>query len=311
MKHFSSLNDITSLELLIDEALSIKSSPYQYLDLGKHKNLLMLFFNSSLRTRLSTEKAARQLGMSITTMNVTDTWQLEFDDGVVMDLDRSEHIKDAAQVVSQYADMIAIRAFPTLKHKEEDEKEIIISSFKKYASIPVINLESATEHPLQALADAITITEFKNTSRPKVVLSWAPHPKALPQSVANSFATMMQNLDVDFSITHPLGYEINPDITKNTPVIYNQEEALKHADFVYVKNWSSYTDYGKILITDSNWMLTKEKLGHAHFMHCLPVRRNVVVEDSVLDSNQSLVIEQANNRTFAAQAVMKQLLEHL
>ena len=311
MKHFSSLNDITSLELLIDEALSIKSSPYQYLDLGKHKNLLMLFFNSSLRTRLSTEKAARQLGMSITTMNVTDTWQLEFDDGVVMDLDRSEHIKDAAQVVSQYADMIAIRAFPTLKHKEEDEKEIIINSFKKYASIPVINLESATEHPLQALADAITITEFKNTSRPKVVLSWAPHPKALPQSVANSFATMMQNLDVDFSITHPLGYEINPDITKNTPVIYNQEEALKHADFVYVKNWSSYTDYGKILITDSNWMLTKEKLGHAHFMHCLPVRRNVVVEDSVLDSNQSLVIEQANNRTFAAQAVMKQLLEHL
>jgi N-succinyl-L-ornithine transcarbamylase len=264
-----------------------------------------------LRTRLSTEKAALQLGMNVITLNVNDAWKLELEDGTTMNLDTSEHIKEAAQVVSQYADIIAVRAFPGLENRKEDEKEIIINSFKKFASIPLVNLESSTEHPLQALTDAITIEELKTKKRPKVVLSWAPHPKALPQAVANSFATMMQQLDVDFCITHPKGYELNSQITKDTPIHYNQKEALKNADFVYVKNWSSYSDYGKILSQDPEWMLTQDKLANAKFMHCLPVRRNVVVTDQVLDSEQSIVIQQANNRTFAAQAVLKELLKEL
>jgi N-succinyl-L-ornithine transcarbamylase len=311
MKHFSSLKDISSPQHLIEEALMLKESPYKFDYMGKHKTLLMLFFNSSLRTRLSTEKAALQLGMNVITLNVNDAWKLELDDGTTMNLDTSEHIKEAAQVVSQYADIIAVRAFPGLENRKEDEKEIIINSFKKFASIPLVNLESSTEHPLQALTDAITIEELKTKKRPKVVLSWAPHPKALPQAVANSFATMMQQLDVDFCITHPKGYELNSQITKDTPIHYNQKEALKDADFVYVKNWSSYSDYGKILSQDPEWMLTQDKLAQAKFMHCLPVRRNVVVVDEVLDSEQSIVIQQANNRTFAAQAVLKELLKEL
>jgi N-succinyl-L-ornithine transcarbamylase len=289
----------------------LKESPYKFDYMGKHKTLLMLFFNSSLRTRLSTEKAALQLGMNVITLNVNDAWKLELDDGTTMNLDTSEHIKEAAQVVSQYADIIAVRAFPGLENRKEDEKEIIINSFKKFASIPLVNLESSTEHPLQALTDAITIEELKTKKRPKVVLSWAPHPKALPQAVANSFATMMQQLDVDFCITHPKGYELNSQITKDTPIHYNQKEALKDADFVYVKNWSSYSDYGKILSQDPEWMLTQDKLAQAKFMHCLPVRRNVVVVDEVLDSEQSIVIQQAKNRTYAAQAVLKELLKEL
>jgi len=207
--------------------------------------------------------------------------------------------------------MIAVRAFPTLTDKAKDESELILKSFAKYASVPVVNMESATAHPMQALADAITIEEFKTKAKPKVVLSWAPHIKPLPQAVANSFVKMMQELDADFTITHPEGYELNPEITKNTPINYNQEEAFKDADFVYVKNWSNYKDYGKVTNTDASWMITKEKLGDAKFMHCLPVRRNVIVEDAVLDSDQSVVIEEANNRTYAAQAVMKKILENL
>jgi N-succinyl-L-ornithine transcarbamylase len=310
MKHFSSLKDITSPQALISEALSLKAKPYAYEHLGKHKTLVMLFFNASLRTRLSTEKAALQLGMNVMTLNVSDAWKLEFEDGTVMNLDTSEHIKEAVQVVSQYADIIAVRAFPTLKDKKQDEQELVLNSFKTYTSVPIVNLESATEHPLQALTDAITITELSRKKRPKVVLSWAPHPKALPQAVANSFVTMMQQMDVDFCITNPEDYDLNPEITKDTLVSHNQEEALQDADFVYVKNWSSYTEYGKILSQDANWMLTKEKLGNAKFMHCLPVRRNVVVADAVLDSEQSIVIQQAGNRTFAAQVVLKQLLEN-
>lgn len=310
MKHFSSLKDITKPQALIKEALSLKAKPYAYEHLGKHKTLVMLFFNASLRTRLSTEKAALHLGMNVMTLNVSDAWKLEYEDGTVMNLDTSEHIKEAAQVVSQYADIIAVRAFPTLKDKKQDEQELILNSFKNYASVPIVNLESATEHPLQALTDAITITELSTKKRPKVVLSWAPHPKALPQAVANSFVTMMQQMDVDFCITNPEGYDLNPEITKDTVVSHKQEEALQEADFVYVKNWSSYENYGKILSQDHNWMLTKEKLDNAKFMHCLPVRRNVVVADAVLDSKQSVVIQQAGNRTYAAQAVLKQLLEN-
>ena len=296
---------------MIKQAILLKMQPFEFSDLGKNKTLVMLFFNSSLRTRLSTEKAARNLGMYVTILNVNDAWNIEFEDGSIMNANSSEHIKEAAQVISQYADIIAVRAFPGLIDKEKDASEYILQSFIKYATVPIVNMESATAHPLQALADAITISELSEKRRPKVVLSWAPHPKALPQAVANSFVEMMQKMEVDLTITHPEGYELDEHITKNTPINHNQKDALKDADFVYVKNWSNYKDYGKILNQDSNWMMTQEKLGHAKFMHCLPVRRNVVVEDAVLDGTNSIVIKQANNRTFAAQVVLKHILENL
>ena len=311
MKKYTKIKDISNLNETIKEAILLKINPFEFQDLGKHKTLVMLFFNASLRTRLSTEKAAKNLGMDVMVLNVNDAWQLEFEDGTVMYANTSEHIKEAAQVISQYADIIAVRAFPTLTDKAKDQSEYILKSFEKYATVPIVNMESATAHPLQALADAITITELAEKSKPKVVLSWAPHPKALPQAVANSFVEMMQNLEVDFTITHPEGYELDKNITKETPINYNQEEALQDADFVYVKNWSSFNDYGKVLNQDENWMMTKDKLGNAKFMHCLPVRRNVVVEDAVLDSENSVVIKQANNRTYAAQIVLKQILEGL
>jgi N-succinyl-L-ornithine transcarbamylase len=311
MKKYTNISDIKNIPEIIKDAIQLKQNPYQFEKLGQHKTLVMLFFNSSLRTRLSTEKAAKNLGMQVMVLNVNDAWNLEFEDGTIMNMNASEHVKEAAQVISQYADVIALRAFPMLLDKQKDESEFILSSFVKYATVPIVNMESATAHPLQALTDAISIEELKTKKKRKVVLSWAPHPKALPHAVANSFTKMMQELDVDFSITHPKGYELNSEITKNTPIIYNQEEALRDADFVYVKNWSSYSEYGQILSQDANWMLTKEKLGDAKFMHCLPVRRNVVVEDAVLDSDRSVVIHQANNRTFAAQIVLKKILENL
>jgi N-succinyl-L-ornithine transcarbamylase len=310
MDNYINIKDLPSVALAVHEAISLKSDPNKYRSLGTHKTLVMMFFNASLRTRLSTEKAAKQLGMDVIVLNVTDAWQLEFESGVVMNLDTSEHVKEAAQVISQYADILAVRAFPSLTDKEKDVSEWIVSSFLKYATVPIVNMESATGHPLQALADAITIEELKTTPKPKVVLSWAPHPKALPHAVANSFIEIMQTIDIDFTITHPEGYELNSDIVKDTTVIYNQEEALKDADFVYVKNWSNYKDYGKVSSQDSNWMMTQKKLQTAKFMHCLPVRRNVVVEDAVLDSDQSIVIEQSNNRIYAAQLVLKKILEN-
>ncbi|MFD1016441.1 acetylornithine carbamoyltransferase [Winogradskyella rapida] len=311
MKNYTKIKDISNLSETIKDAILLKMNPHEFQNLGQHKTLVMLFFNSSLRTRLSTEKAAKNLGMEVTILNVNDAWNLEFEDGTIMNMDKSEHVKDAAQVISQYADIIAVRAFPSLTDKTKDESEFILNSFKKYATVPIVNMESATAHPLQALADAITLTELTEKAKPKVVLSWAPHPKALPQAVANSFVEMMQDLEVDLTITHPEGYELSEAITKDTPINRNQEEALKDADFVYVKNWSSYKDYGQNLNQDNNWMMTQEKLGKAKFMHCLPVRRNVVVEDAVLDSEQSVVIKQANNRTYAAQVVLKQILEDL
>ena len=311
MKKYTKIKDISNLQETIKEAILLKMNPFKFQDLGKNKTLVMLFFNSSLRTRLSTEKAAKNLGMNVMILNINDAWNLEFEDGTIMNASTSEHIKEAAQVISQYADIIAVRAFPSLIDKQKDESEFVINNFIKYASVPMVNMESATAHPLQALTDAITISELTEKSKPKVVLSWAPHPKALPQAVANSFVEIMQNMDVDLTITHPEGYALSIEITKNTTINHNQEEALKNADFVYVKNWSSYNDYGKILSQDNNWMMTEAKLGKAKFMHCLPVRRNVVVEDVVLDSDNSVVIEQANNRTFAAQVVLKQILEKL
>lgn len=311
MKKYTAIKDITNLQETITQAILLKTNPFKYLELGKNKTLVMLFFNSSLRTRLSTEKAAKNLGMDVMILNVNDAWNLEFRDGTIMNMDTSEHIKEAAQVISQYADVIAVRAFPKLKNKKEDESEFVINSLIKYATVPIINMESATAHPLQALADAITIRELTKKEKPKVVLTWAPHPKALPQAVANSFVEMMQNMDVDLTITHPKGYELSEAITKNTLINYNHETALKDADFVYVKNWSSYKDYGKVISQDKDWMMTKKKLGKSKFMHCLPIRRNVVAEDSVLDSEQSIAMQQANNRTFAAQIVLKQILEEL
>jgi N-succinyl-L-ornithine transcarbamylase len=311
MKNYITINDIKSIKHTVQEAIQLKNNPYQFETLGKCKTLVMLFFNASLRTRLSTEKAAKNLGMEVMVLNINDCWNLEYDNGTIMNLAKAEHIKEAANVISQYGDLIAIRAFPTLTNKEMDETEQVLNSFVKYASVPIINMESATAHPLQALADAITISELKTTSRPKVVLTWAPHPKALPHAVANSFINIMKEIDVDLLITHPKQYELNSNITKGVPVSYNQDEALKDADFVYAKNWSNYHDYGKIVSEDENWMLTNEKLGNAKFMHCLPVRRNVVVEDAVLDGENSLVIEQANNRTYAAQIVLKNILKTL
>ncbi|GFD75247.1 N-acetylornithine carbamoyltransferase [Tenacibaculum sp. KUL113] len=311
MKKYTSLKDIENLSETIQKAIQLKESPYQFADLGKHKTLVMLFFNASLRTRLSTEKAAKNLGMEVSVLNITNAWNMEFEDGTVMNLSTSEHIKEAAMVISQYADIIAVRAFPTLKDKEKDTSEIVLNSFVKYATVPIVNMESATDHPLQALADAITITETKKVDKPKVVLSWAPHPKALPHSVANGFVHLMHNMDADFVITHPEGYELDPEITKEFPIEYNQEKAFENADFIYAKNWSSFNEYGKILNEDPYWMITQEKIGTAKFMHCLPIRRNVVAEDAVLDGDNSLVIEQANNRTFAAQIVLKEILNHL
>ena len=314
MKNYLTLEDIPNLQQAVNQVIALKKEPYSNEHLGRQKTLGMLFFNPSLRTRLSTQKAAQHLGLKTMVMNFSnEAWALEFEDGTKMSGLRSEHIKEAAAVVSQYCDIVAIRAFASLSDKNKDEEEQVLNNFARYASIPVINMESATAHPLQALADAVTINEQGLTKRPKIVLTWAPHPKALPHAVGNSFSRMVQQLDADFVIAQPEGYELNPEITKNTPLIYDQEEALKDADFVYAKNWCSYSDYGNILRTDEQWMLTAKKMKLTHnakFMHCLPIRRNVVVSDDVLDHSNSLVIEQANNRTYAAQWVLKQLLEN-
>lgn len=311
MENYLSVKDIDSLTDWVAEARELKENPRKNSDLGKNKTIGLLFFNNSLRTRLSTQKAALNLGMEVMVMNFgSEGWALEYGDGTVMDQGTSEHIKEAAQVVSQYCDLVAIRAFAGLKDKARDEAEEVLNGFKQYASVPIVNMESSVGHPLQALADAITLAEQKTKKRPKIVLSWAPHPKALPHAVANSFVEMMRMQDAQFVITHPKGYELNPSITEGIPIEYDQKKACENADFIYVKNWSNYSEYGKVLHQDSNWMMTQEKLGSAKFMHCLPVRRNMVAEDAVLDGGQSLVIEQANNRTFAAQVVLKKILEN-
>ena len=314
MKHYLNLDAIPDLKSAIDEVIDLKKNPYAAQDLGRQKTLGMLFFNPSLRTRLSTQKAAQHLGLKTMIMNFSnEAWALEFEDGTKMNGLRSEHIKEAAAVVSQYCDIVAIRAFASLSNKEKDEEEQVLKCFARYSSIPVINMESATAHPLQALADAVTIKEQLFTKRPKIVLTWAPHPRALPHAVGNSFTKMVRKLDAEFVITQPKGYELNPKITKNIPLIYNQEKALEGADFVYAKNWCSYNDYGKILRSDEEWMINAEKMkltNGAKFMHCLPIRRNIVATDDVLDDSCSLVIEQANNRTYAAQWVLKKLIEN-
>ena len=312
MKNFININNIKDYQGLIKESIEIKNNPYSFKKIGINKTLGLIFFNSSLRTRLSTLKAAKMLGLETIVMNFNNEgWEIEFEEKTIMSKNSAEHVKEAAQVISQYCDIIGIRAFAELKNKNHDESEKIINSFVKYGSVPIINLESSCAHPLQALADAITIEEHKNKSNPKIVISWAPHPKSLPHAVANSFINMARMSNYDLVITNPVGYDLNPKITKGINVTHNQEEAFKNADFIYAKNWSSYNDYGKVLINNDKWMINKRKMeitNNAKFMHCLPVRRNVVVEDAVLDSNYSLAINQANNRTYAAQTILKKII---
>ena len=315
MQHYLSINDLDSLEKTVQEAIDLKKNELRFKALGEGKTICLLFFNNSLRTRLSTQKAAQNLGLNTIVMNFgSEGWELEFEDGAIMNQNKSEHIREAAKVIAQYCDIVAIRAFASLTDKEKDKAEMVMNSFKKYAGIPVVNMESATGHPLQALADAITMEEFKTAHKPKVVLSWAPHPKALPQAVANSFVEMMQLQDADFVITHPEGYELDPDITKNSRIEYDQNKAFENADFVYVKNWSNFNEYGKVINKDENWTVTADKMkltNNGKFMHCLPVRRNVIVADEVIDSENSVVIQQANNRTYSAQIVLKKIIENL
>lgn len=312
MKNYLSINDIYSLSTWVKEGIALKKQPRKFKALGSNKTIGLLFFNNSLRTRLSTQKAAMNLGMEVIVMNFgSEGWALEYANGTIMDQGTSEHIKEAAKVISQYCDVIAIRAFAGLVDREKDEAEEVLSGFEKYANVPIINMESSVGHPLQALTDAITMEEHNFKNNPKVVLSWAPHPRSLPHAVANSFVQMMQKQHAEFVITHPEGYELDPNITKGSKIEHDQEKALENADFVYVKNWSSYTNYGQVIPQKKDWQMTLKKLGDAKFMHCLPVRRNVVVADEVLDSKQSLVIEQANNRTYAAQLVLKKILEKL
>lgn len=298
---------------LIEKALTYKNTPHLNPTKGKGKRIGLIFLNPSLRTRVSTQIAASNLGMDCIVMNMDkEGWALEMEDGTVMNKDKVEHIKDAAAVLGSYFDILAVRAFPSLTNKKEDMAEYIIHQFIKYSGIPVVSLESATRHPLQSLADMITIREhLREGKKPKVVLTWAPHIKAIPHAVANSFTEWSLGCELDLTITHPAGYELDPEFTKSARIEYNQSKALQDADFVYVKNWSGFSDYGKIIHVDKSWLLTEEKLKAspaAKVMHCLPVRRNLELSDEILDGSRSLVQEQAKNRIFAAQAVLDELL---
>ncbi|RYZ57627.1 MAG: N-acetylornithine carbamoyltransferase [Proteobacteria bacterium] len=313
MKQFLSALDVDNVPKLVEEALALKADPWAFETLGKRKTLGLVFFNPSLRTRLSTQKAAQQLGMNILTINIgQEGWALEMEDGAMMNGGKTEHIKEASGVLAQYCDIIGVRCFPELKDRNYDYEETVLRKIIQYSGRPVISLESATLHPLQSLADVMTIKEQSRVAKPKVVLSWAPHFKALPQAVANSFSQWMQYIDCDFTITHPEGYDLNPEFAGKAKVTHDQREAFEGADFVYVKNWSSYEQYGQILNEDPSWRITAEKMAltaTGNFMHCLPVRRNFKVEDAVLDGPGSLVLQQAHNRVYSAQAVLKRILE--
>ena len=310
MKHFISIKDLEDPVKAVRHALELKKQGDTLDTTGTSgKVLCLLFFNNSLRTRLSTERAAMYLGMKVMVMQISETgWALEFEDGVIMNADKAEHVKEAAAVVSQYADVIGIRAFPTLTDKEADLEERVLRAFARYATIPVLSLEGATEHPLQALADAMTIEEHRTVKRPKVVLSWAPHVRTLPHAVANSFVLMMQRQEIDLVLTYPKEYALDLTVIGNSKVTHQQEEAFEGADFVYVKNWSSFDPYGQTPKVSDDFTITAAKLQAAKFMHCLPIRRNVVAEDAVLDGPNSLVIQQANNRTFSALWAIRELL---
>jgi N-succinyl-L-ornithine transcarbamylase len=313
MKKFTSVHDIQDPGLWVREAIELKQNPYAHKQLGENKVLGLVFFNPSLRTRMSMQRAAYNLGMQLMVLNVgQDSWQLEYETGSIMKGTAQEHVKEAVQVISQYCDIIGVRSFPGLKKREEDYQERVLQAFIEHSRVPVISLESASGHPLQGFTDLLTIEEHKKKARPRVVLSWAPHPKALPQAVPNSFVEWMQAADVELLITHPEGYELAPAIAGNSRVEYDQRKAFEGADFIYAKNWSSYQAYGQILSQDPDWTIDAQKMAltnRAHFMHCLPIRRNVIATDEVVDN--SLVIPQAENRLWTAQLVLKKLLESL
>jgi N-succinyl-L-ornithine transcarbamylase len=315
MKLFSSVHDVTDVKTIVAEALQLKQNPYSFQHLGKNKTLALVFLNPSLRTRMSTQKAALNLGMNVMVLNLDkEGWALELRDGVIMNGNTVEHIREAAAVMGQYADIIGVRSFPGLKDRDEDYSEMIFNKFVQFCGVPVVSLESATRHPLQSLADLVTIEELKTRIRPKVVLTWAPHIKPLPQAVPNSFAEWMCKADMDFTITHPKGYELCKDFTQGAIITHNQDEALADADFIYVKNWSAYEPYGQLFPGNEDWMLSNEKLkitNKAKIMHCLPVRRNLELSAEILDGENSIVVHEAANRVWAAQAVLKRMLEEL
>lgn len=317
MKKFTDVNDIGNLDKAVAEALEIKRDRFAFQHLGKNKTLMMIFFNSSLRTRLSTQKAATNLGMNVIVLDVNQgAWKLETERGVIMDGDKAEHLLEAIPVMGCYCDIIGVRSFAGLKDKAEDYEERVLEQFIRYSGRPVFSMEAATRHPLQSFADLITIEEYKKKKRPKVVMTWAPHPRALPQAVPNSFAEWMNAAGYDFVITHPEGYELDPRFVGNARVEYDQRKALEGADFVYAKNWSAYADpnYGKVINTDRSWTVDTEKMAltdNAYFMHCLPVRRNMIVTDDVIESPASIVIPEAANREISATTVLKRMLESL
>lgn len=322
MNQFISVHDVPDINALVKKALQYKANPFADRELGSDKRIGLLFLNPSLRTRLSTQVAAKNLGMEAIVFNVDkEGWALEFEEGAIMSGNTVEHVKDAAPILGQYFDILCIRTFPSLKNREDDYSEMYINQFIKYAGVPVVSLESATLHPLQSLTDIVTITESLTgnpklqtpNSKPRIVLTWAPHIKPLPQCVANSFAQWVNAWgEADFVITHPPDYELAEQFTKGATITHDQDAALKDADFIYVKNWSTYTDYGKVYENDPDWMLTEEKLNttnNAKVMHCLPVRRNVELSDEILDGPHSLVTQQAGNRVWAAQAVLSEILK--
>lgn len=320
MKTFFHVSDIGDLKSVLEEAMQVKETPFAWKHLGENKTIMLVFFNSSLRTRLSSQKAALNLGMNPIVLNIgQDSWKLETEMGVIMDGDKSEHLREAIPVMASYCDIIGVRSFAGLSDRDFDYNETVLKQFIEFSGKPVISLESATVHPCQAFADLITIEEYKKEARPKVVLTWAPHPKALPQAVPNSFAEWMNAADVDFVITHPEGYDLDPRFVGNAKVEYDQMKALEGADFVYAKNWScpGVTDpskYGQILSKDMGWTIDAKHMAvtnDAYFLHCLPVRRNMIVSDEVIDAPTSLVIPEAANRVVSAQVVMKRMLESL
>jgi N-succinyl-L-ornithine transcarbamylase len=316
MKKFTSVSDVENIQEIIKKALQIKENPLSETGKGKGKTIGLIFLNSSLRTRLSSQIAAQNLGLNVLMLNAAqEAWNLEFADGAVMNGDTVEHIKDAIEVLDQYCDIIAVRCFAGMKSKEDDINESILSQFVLHAKVPVVSLESSTRHPLQSLADCITIAEnWKEERKPKVVLTWAPHIKPIAQAVGNSFAEWMQEMDVDFVIANPKGYDLDKNFTKNIKVVHDQDEALKDADFIYVKNWSSFDEYAAMPEVKENWMLTNEKLAQTNqgkVMHCLPVRRNVELSDEVVDGENSIIYQQAKNRIFSAQAVFSEILNEI
>lgn len=315
MRTYTNVKDLGDLKAAVKEALEVKANRYSYKALGTDKTLLMVFFNSSLRTRLSTQKAGMNLGMNTMVLDINQgAWKLETERGVIMDGDKPEHILEAIPVMGAYCDVIGVRAFAQFEDKAFDYSETILNQFIQYSGKPVFSMEAATGHPLQAFADLITIEEYKTKERPKVVLTWAPHPKALPQAVPNSFADFMNEADVDFVITHPEGYELSEQFVRGARVEYNQMKAFEGADFIYAKNWAAFNDpnYGKILSTDRSWTVSERQMAvtnDARFMHCLPVRRNMIVTDEVIESPRSIVIPEAANREISAQVVIKRMLE--